>query len=368
MQRMMGPPFRPKMNKPFMPRQPFDMILAEEAFPRVKPAPDETAFTQALLKRNGDLSPTPQEQASVRNLVTKIQAVIDELIVNPGSFDAFIDEVRQVGSYKKGTMMTGHNVADMVVIFKTIPTKKVIEDLLNKLLEQMRSHEPTDTLSGAMIPSDRGFKVCTDEASVCVLVTTMPHNFKKLDQEVHIDFKIMQCHLAAIRHSRWFEENAHHSTIKVLIRLLRDLRGRFQGFEHLSTWMIDLLAHYSVMNNPTRQALPINVAFRRALQLLSAGIFLPGSAGISDPCENGMLRVHTALDFSQQDVVCLTAQTLLRVLTHGGYKQILGLEGNASIATEMSVWDGIVVSALEKAYLMPPERSPDEPTEKEEME
>ncbi|CAH1790118.1 unnamed protein product [Owenia fusiformis] len=331
-----GPGFRP-----FVPHIPFDMAMCEQAFPRARPAVDDKFFTDALLKRNTDLSPTAAEQAAVLSLVTKINSTIDNLILTPGSFDAaVIEEVRQVGSFKKGTMTIGQNIADVVVILKTLPTTEAVAALGNKVIEDLRTSDPAEILS--MLTNDSGFEVSSSEATVKVLITTIPPNLKKLDPELHLEQKVMHGHLAAIRHARWFEENAFHSSIKVLIRLLRDLRNRFEGLEPLTAWILDLLAHYCIMNTPNRQPLPINAAYRRAIQLLASGFFLPGSIGITDPCEGGNVRVHTVMTLEQQDLVCYTAQTLLRVLAHGGFKQILGIEGNASIATEMSVWEGML--------------------------
>ncbi|XP_034937842.1 interleukin enhancer-binding factor 2 homolog [Chelonus insularis] len=346
------------LRKPFLPRHPFDYTLCEVAFPPVKPAADESDFTMALLKKNSDMCPTPKEQTAISDLVVKLQSVLDNLIVAPGTFEACqLEEVRKVGSFKKGTMIKGHNVADIVVILKTLPTKTAVEALGNKVHADLKAVNSKDVFK--LTQTERGFEISNNEATVRILITTLHQNLRKLEPDQHLDAKICQGHLTAIRHSRWFEENAHHSSIKILIRLLRDLRSRFEGFEPLTPWMLDLLAHNAIMNNPGRQALPINQAYRRVLQLLSSGLFLPGSAGISDPCESGNIRVHTALTLEQQDLVCLTAQTLLRVLAHGGYRPLL--EGANKLATEMSVWaGGVVASPLDKAYEPPTDQEAQE--------
>jgi len=66
-----------------------------------------------------------------------------------------IEEVRVVGSFKKATIMKGHTVADIVVIFKTLPTKESVISLSQRIIADFRENYPT-----GMQIADGWFRIC----------------------------------------------------------------------------------------------------------------------------------------------------------------------------------------------------------------
>ena len=76
-----------------------------------------------------------------------------------------------MGAYKKGTMVTGHNVADIVVVLKTLPTKEAVDALGNKVWETMKQKDPRDVLT--MLTNECGFDLSSSEATAKMHVTTI---------------------------------------------------------------------------------------------------------------------------------------------------------------------------------------------------
>lgn len=349
---MMGPPRHTPRHGFFVTHHSFDPLLADNHFGKSGPEPDDSELSAALLKKTQELTPSTAEQSSVQNLVTKVETVLEALILSSDGLDIPVDEVRTVGSYKKGTLLAGHPVADLVVILKETPTASNIETLANKVQEKLKANTPSEDFPTQA--NEGGFNTTSSEgALVRVLVTTLPKNLFNVDAEKHVDVKLLEGALATIRHARWFEENASHTTVRTIVRLLKDLKKRFIGLSGLTPWLIDLLAFKSAtVPSNTRDPLSITVAFRRTLQLLASGCFLPGAVGVIDPCESGQVRAHSVLGLEEQDMLCCTAQTLLRTLAHGAYNEILCPEGQSHVAldTDITSWGGTIVTPGQPAY------------------
>lgn len=132
---------------------------------------------------------------------------------------------------------------------------------------------------------------------------------------------------------------------KALIRVVKDIVDRYTGLQVMNRWAIDVLSHYSISFTRTEQPLPLYHALKRFFQLLSGGMFLPGSAGIPDPCDNGVTTLHSCMTQKQQDRLCMSAQTVTRILSTGsGFETILGLVSDeVSVLENESQWDGVLI-------------------------
>ena len=90
--------------------------------------------------------------------------------------------------------MTGNNLAELVVVFKTLPTKEACEALGKKVWESVKQKDTNaqEFRMLTMMPNEKGFDLSSPKATVAVQITTILPNLRKLDPELHLDIKILQ--------------------------------------------------------------------------------------------------------------------------------------------------------------------------------
>lgn len=113
-----------------------------------------------------------------------------------------------------------------------------------------------------MQSTDYGLSLDNGTMAVHLLVTTVPVNWHSLDPAIHLERVMCKRNFNAIKHSKWVDEACVHPSNKVLVRLLKDLRQRFNGLEPLNPWLINLLAHHCVINKNLAEQLPPSYAFK----------------------------------------------------------------------------------------------------------
>lgn len=152
----------------------------------------------------------------------------------------------------------------------------------------------------------REHKVCTSFnlenvysclAVVRLLVAVPGDQVEQLDPEVHCKSAAIQQNLAALRHAHWFEHSSQPA-IKILIRLIKDIKQRCKGLAALDVWTIELLCHYCVTCTIDRTPLPLSLAFRRFFQLIASGFLLHSSVAVADPCDPTR-RINYGFDLAE---------------------------------------------------------------------
>lgn len=242
---------------------------------------------------------------------------------------------------------------DIALIIDTLPTHETVGQVSRQILAKMK--EAGNYQDGLLLNSaDYGFDIMIGDKTVAVWLTIPFERLPELCPGTHISPELCQLAQRAIKHTQWYastvqDSDTDTSDAPFVTRVFRDMIQRYPGFQSLNKWVSDLLVAHCIMNNPRIEEtgkLSSAKVMRRLLQLLASGIFLPHSVGLSDPTEQGY-RVHQDWSQSDMDAVCYTAQTILRIWSHGGHGAVLGLEQKPNLTNEMSVWNEIVVTPSE---------------------
>uniref|UniRef100_A0A5S6QN65 DZF domain-containing protein n=1 Tax=Trichuris muris TaxID=70415 RepID=A0A5S6QN65_TRIMR len=299
--------------------------------------PFDLLLTQDLLKRNFELVPERFSVGGLSYLVELVIRVVESYMLDPEPVEGepVVATVKSVGSFEKRTLIAGKNVADVAVVFQGLPSAETINSFGKRIASQIMDFDSFFDVTCQM--SDRGFNIVGHMATVRIIVCTIPANYCVAPPECHMEMKTLFSNSMAIGHARWFQQFAHHPAIRIIVRVMKDIKSRCKGFSSLNPWMIEVLAHYCVTTVPhSSPPISAGLAFLRFLMLLSSNALSPASIGFLDPCDS-TTRIHGKLSLEEMNSIRQTAQFLLNLMAIGGHRLVLGLDKCSYDVTERGI-------------------------------
>ncbi|CAB3398354.1 unnamed protein product [Caenorhabditis bovis] len=319
---------------------------------------NDSQFNSEIIERAANLTPSLDAYAKVLEFTEKVKAALQKEMEKNTVPDVKIESISLVGSYSTDTVLCGNLKSDIVVQLSTLPSFETVNALGNKVVENVRKANPKDVSTS--VAQEYGCCIMTPNAQVKILITILPENSTKLEPQLHLSEQIMMKNFFAIRHVTWFKTIEQGITpeflleLKALIRVIKDVRNRYEEFRSLSIWALQYLAYYAISNGPNRERISLGAAFRRFFEILASGILLPKAMVLNDPASS-TYRIGWDMSYNDMDLVCMTAQVFTQIFATGdnGYRAILGTNPdttNLDLAKTTSTWGDIEITPLQAAF------------------
>jgi len=335
-------------------------------FPRPGGPPPQTPDDRLIMSKHKEIYPNESELKQVQSMVASaekaLKLVSDSLEEekkakaevkkdeegsaakadnksNPAN--RILKGVMRVGALAKGLLLQGQLSVELVVLCAEKPTYTLLKKIGKLVPEKLKEVAPDDKYNMSIsIVECAIFINSTTEPKCSVKVALTSPSMREGDEEekkektdkaepvdpkdVLDKEKALQA-LAVLRHAKWFQARANHlASCVVTIRIMRELCHRVPAFKALNNWAIELLCEKALASS--FQPLGPGEAFRRVMEAIASGIFLPGGSGLVDPCEKEKKDSAANMSAQEREDITGAAQHALRLQAFRQLHKVLAVE------------------------------------------
>merc|ERR1719259_1144165 len=242
----------------FIQHIPFDFVICENSFPRIRPELSEEDIITSMKSRDDQIRPNEDQFNALKQLHDDIVSGINKAKESSGESDFITSDTPDhqpefqildhftIGSFTRNCILKDSLKVDISLVISTLPTHETVGQVSRTILNQMKEMKLESAEKLVLQSADYGF-----DMMIAIWLTIPPERMQELCPGTHISPELCQMSQRAIKHTQWYIQTVQNSErdtseAPLITRLMRDLRNR-------------------------------NQVMRRILQLLAAGIFLPNS-------------------------------------------------------------------------------------------